>query len=38
MKNSTQIVNYKLEMNVIDGSAKNNFQTIAINETEFEND
>ena len=38
MKNSTQIVNYKLEINVIDGSAKNNFQTIAINETEFEND
>lgn len=38
MKNSTQLVNYKLEINVIDGSAKNNFQTIAINETEFEND
>lgn len=38
MKNSTQIVNYKLEINVIDGSAKNNFQTIAINKTEFEND
>lgn len=38
MKNSTQIVNYKLEINVIDGSAKNNFQTIAINENEFEND
>lgn len=37
MKNSTQLVNYKLEINVIDGSAKN-FQTIAINETEFEND
>ena len=27
-----------LQTNVIDGSAKNNFQTIAINETEFEND
>ena len=38
MKNSMQIVNYELKINVVDGSAKNNFQTIAINETEFEND
>lgn len=37
MKNSTRIVNYKLEINVVNGSAKNNFQTVVINETEFEN-
>lgn len=36
-KNSTRIVNYKLEINVVNGSAKNNFQTVVINETEFEN-
>lgn len=36
MKNSLSIVNYQLEINVANGSAKNNFQTITINEQDFE--
>ena len=38
MKYSTQIVKYKLENNVSDGSEYKTYQTLAINETEFEND
>jgi hypothetical protein len=36
VKNSQQIFNYELEINVIDGTAKNNFHTVEIDETEFE--
>lgn len=36
MKNSLSVVNYQLEINVENGSAKNNFQTITINEQDFE--
>lgn len=36
VKNSQQVFNYELEINVIDGTAKNNFQTVEIDETEFE--
>lgn len=36
MKNSLSVVNYKLKINVENGSAKNNFQTITINEQDFE--
>ncbi len=36
VKNSQQIFNYELEINVINGKAKNNFHTVEIGETEFE--
>ena len=36
VKNSQQIFNYELEINVINGTAKNNFHTVEIDETEFE--
>lgn len=36
MKNSLSVVNYQLEIHVANGSAKNNFQTITINEQDFE--
>ena len=36
MKNSLSSVNYQVEINVANGSAKNNFQTITINEQDFE--
>lgn len=34
-KNSQSFVNYSLELNVIDGDAENNFETITISEEEF---
>lgn len=34
-KNSQEIVNYRLEINVIDGEAENNFYTERISEEEF---
>lgn len=38
LKNSMSVVNYQLELNVVNGSAKNNFKTISINEHEFDED
>lgn len=38
LKNSMSVVNYKLELNVVNGSAKNNFKTVYINENEFDED
>lgn len=35
-KNSQDIVNYRLEINVVDGEAENNFYTEQISEEEFE--
>lgn len=37
-KNSQSIVNYRLEINVVDGEAENNFYTELISEAEFYND
>lgn len=34
-KNSQNFVNYSLELNIIDGDIKNNFETIPISEEEF---
>lgn len=38
VKNSQEAANYELELNVVEGSAKNNFPTVPIDESEFEND
>ena len=37
-KNSMSVINYQLEINVVNGSAKNNFNTVEIKEQEFEKD
>lgn len=34
-KNSQELINYSLELNVVDGNAENNFKTIVISEDEF---
>ncbi len=38
VKNSRETSNYELQLNVVDGSAKNNFPTEEIDEAEFEKD
>ncbi len=38
VKNSQQVFNYELQLNVVNGSAKNNFPTVEIDEAEFEKD